>query len=74
MQKKSISKVFFSTTFLDFCAVSGCFEVITVQLIGGCGLDCVMVIDGRVLTFGEGLMLVMYRYILLEMRHIKHHT
>ena len=40
--KKSISKVFPSTAFLDFCAISGCVhEAITVQLIGGRGLASV---------------------------------
>ena len=40
--KKSISKVFFSTAFLYFFAISGCVhEAITVQLIGGCGLASV---------------------------------
>ena len=34
--KKSISKAFFSTAFLNFCAISGCVhEAITMQLIDG---------------------------------------
>ena len=38
--KKSISKVFYFTAFLDFCATNGCVhEAINVQLIGGHGLD-----------------------------------
>ena len=37
--KKSIYKVFFSTAFLNFCAINGCVhEAITVQLIDGRGL------------------------------------
>ena len=40
--KKSISKMFLSTAFLNFCAISGCVhEAITVQLIGGHGLASV---------------------------------